>query len=170
MRRSILIIGLIILVIGISLIAVVRFGAISEVSRVVTFNQRSPGEYISGELVLTGPSVVAVKSPASDGGLIPSQDLSAINSVNVGKYAVSYSSTAAGVETYNGITGDYYYVVFSSSPPATQVVVASLSSTGKLIMIGVLALSGLGLIFLGLIVAIVGVLSKNPKKDPRAVI
>jgi hypothetical protein len=170
MRRTIVIIGVIILVIGISLIAIVRSEAASDINRTSTFNQKTAGEYVSNEVVLSGPSVVVVRSPASDGGLVPSQDLNVVNSANVGTYAIASSNTVAGVQTYNGITGDYYYVVFSSSPPATQLVVTNLSSTSKLITVGVLALLGFGLVIVGVIVAIVGAVSKNPRKDSRAVI
>jgi hypothetical protein len=170
MRKTILIIGVIILLIGISLIVIVRLGPISQINKIETLNQQRAGEYVSSELVLSSPSVVVIRSPASDGGLVPSQDLNAIDSVNVGTYAIPYSNAISNVETYNEITGDYYYVGFSSSAPSTQIVVTNLSSTGGLIEIGIIALSGLGLIIAGIVVVIVGLVSKNPRKDPRAVI
>ena len=157
------------MVVGISLIGVVGLGEASNISKIESFSQTKPGEYVSGELVLNQPSVVAVKSPASDGGLIPSQDLSLINSNNIGSYAISYRSAGSGADAYTSIIGDYYYVVFSSTPPTTQVVVANLSSN-NLITIGVFALSSLGLIIAGVIVIIVGALSKNPAKSQKAVI
>jgi hypothetical protein len=169
MRKSILIVGVILLIVGILLIGIVGLGAASNINKIETFTLSKSGEYVSSELILNSPSVVAVRSPASDGGLVPSQDLNLVNSNNLGTYALSYRSSGSGVDAYTAITGDYYYVAFSSSPPTTQVVVANLTSS-SLITIGVLGLSGLGLIIAGVIVAIVGVLSKNPAKNPRAVI
>jgi hypothetical protein len=163
MRKSILIIGVVLLVVGISLIGIVGLGGASDINKMETFSQTRSGVYVSSELILNTPSVVAVRSPPSDGGLVPSQDLNLINSNNVGTYALSYRSAGSDVDAYTAITGDYYYVVFSSSTPSTQVVVANLSSS-NLITIGLLGLSGLGLIIVGVIVAIVGVLSKNPRK------
>jgi hypothetical protein len=61
----------IILVTRISLIEFVRLGAGSNVNKMETFSQLRAGEYVSSELVLSEHSVVASKSPASDGGLVP---------------------------------------------------------------------------------------------------
>jgi hypothetical protein len=69
-----------------------------------------------------------------------------------------------------GLAGDYYYVGFLSTEPNTQIVVTSSSLSHGLLVLGLIALSGIGLIIVGIIVAIVGVILKNPRKDPRAVI
>jgi hypothetical protein len=105
MRRTVMVIGVVILVIGIALIAIIPLGGISGVNRINTFNEPKAGEYVSSELVLNGISIVAVVSPASVGGMIPSQDISSINSANVGTYAVPYTRAVNNIETYNGLSG-----------------------------------------------------------------
>jgi hypothetical protein len=149
------------LVVGIAL-AVVGGTILRNTSTTITsFNQPTPGEYVSAELILND-SVVVVRSPAGVGGMVPIQDISAVNAANVGSYAISSNSTAASTETYLGLQGDFNYVVFSSTQPTTKIVVTgSLSGT---IGSGLLVLAGIVCVIAGIVVAVVGVVRKNPAK------
>jgi hypothetical protein len=154
-------IGLIVLVIGIALAAVGEYSLKNATRSITTFTQPTAGEYVSAELVLNN-SVVVVRSPASLGGMVPTQDVSTVNSTNIDSYAVAYNSTAASSETYIGLRGDFNYVVFSSVQPTTKIVVTgTLSGT---VSSGLLVLAGIVCVIAGIIVAIVGVLRKNPAK------
>jgi len=160
-RTRTLMIGLIILVVGIVLVAVGRYSLKNTTTSITSFTQPAAGEYVSAELVLNN-SVVVVRSPAAVGGMVPSQDISAVNSTDIGSYAVPYSSTAASSETYIGLRGDFNYVVFSSVQPATRIEV-----TGTLletVTSGLMVLSGIVCVIAGIIVAIVGAVRKNPAK------
>ncbi|MGD0319091.1 MAG: hypothetical protein ABSB56_05310 [Nitrososphaerales archaeon] len=161
MRTRTLTIGLIILVVGIALAAVGGYNLKNSTTSITSFTQPTAGEYVSAELVLND-SVVVVRSPASVGGMVPAQDISEVNSTDIGSYAVPYNSTAASSKTYIGLRGDFNYVVFSSVQPTTKIVV-----TGTLlgtVSSGLLVLAGIVCVIAGIIVTIVGALRKNPAK------
>ena len=162
MRTRTLTIGLIILVVGIALAAVGGYSLKNATTNITSFTQPTPGEYVSAELVLND-SVVVVRSPASVGGMVPAQDVSAVNSTNIGSFAVAYNSTAASSDTYLGLRGDFNYVVFSSIQPTTKIVVTgTLSGT---IVSGLLVLAGIVCVIAGIVVAILGAVRKNPAKE-----
>ena len=163
MRTRTLTIGLVILVVGIGLAAVGWYNLRSSTTTITSFTEPTAGEYVSSELVLND-SVVVVRSPASVGGLVPSQDVSAVTSANIGSYAIPYNSTAASSDTYLGLRGDFNYVGFSNAQPATKIVV-----TGTLfgtLSSGLLLLAGVVCAIVGIIVTIVGAVRKNPAKRP----
>lgn len=161
MRTRTLAIGLIILVIGIALAAVGGYSLRSKTTSMTNFTQPSAGEYVSAELVLNN-NVVVVRSPAAIGGMVPSQDVSAVNSANIDSYTVAYNRTAASSETYLGLRGDFNYVAFSSVQPTTRIeVTGTLSET---VTFGLLVLGGVVLVIAGIVVAIVGAVRKNPNK------
>ena len=161
MKTRTLTIGLIILVVGIALAAVGGYSLKNTTTSITSFTQPTTGEYVSAELVLND-SIVVVRSPASVGGMVPAQDVSAVNSTNIGSYAVAHNSSAASSETYIGLRGDFNYVVFSSVQPTTNIVVTgSISGT---IRSGLLVLAGIVLVIAGVIVAAMGALRKNPAK------
>jgi len=161
-RTRTLTIGLIILVVGIALAAVGGYSLKSKTTSITSFTQPAAGEYVSAELVLNN-NVVIVRSPATVGGMVPSQDISAVNSTDIGSYAVAYNSTAASSETYLGLRGNFNYVAFSSVQPNTKIeVTGTLSET---VTLGLLVLGGIVCVIAGIIVAIVGAVRKNtPKK------
>lgn len=161
MRARTLTIGLIILLVGIALAGVGGYSLKSKTTRVTSFTQPAAGEYVSSELVLNN-NVVVVRSPATIGGIVPSQDVSAVSSSNIDSYVVAYNSTAASSETYLGLRGDFNYVAFSSSQPTTKITITgTLSET---IAFGLLVLGGIVLVVAGIIVAILGAVRKNPAK------
>jgi len=161
MRTRTLTIGLVILVIGIVLTAVGAYSLRTTTTRVTSFTQPAAGEYVSAELVLND-SVVVVRFPAAVGGMIPSQDVSAVNSTNIASYAVPYNSSAASSETYLRLKGDFNYVAFSSTQPTTTIAVTG--SLAETVVSGLLVLGGIVLAIAGIIVAIVGAVRKNPAK------
>ena len=161
MRTRTLTIGLIVLIVGAALAVVGGYSLKSSTTTITTFTQPTAGEYVSAEMVLND-SVVVVRSPASVGGMVPAQDVSEVNSANVGSYAVPANSTAASSVTYLGLRGDFNYVGFSSVQPTTTIVV-----TGTLlhtVTSGLLVLAGIVCAIAGVIVTIVGAVRKNPAK------
>lgn len=161
MRKRTVIIGLIILVIGIAFVAGGVAGLKGTTSTISTFTQPQTGEYVSSEVVVNSTAVVVVRPPSSAGGLVPAQTLSDVNSTSLATYALPANSTVGGSATYGGVHGDYYYVIFTSSQPATKIVI-----TGHLVKTaeyGILVLLG-GVLFLaGLIVTIIGAIRKSDK-------
>jgi hypothetical protein len=160
MNRRTVVIGVVVMIVGLALLAGGGYG-LSKTSRsAATFTQSRSGEYVSSEIASTASSVVVVKPGASTGGMVPAQDLGVVNSSNVGSYAVSYNSTAGGSDTYIGLQGNYYYIVFASSQPSTRVVVVNgLSRTA---LFGLLVLIGFVCFIAGIVVAIVGARKKGP--------
>jgi len=117
------------------------------------------------ELVLND-SVVVVRPPASVGGMVPAQDVSKVNSTDIGSYAIPYNSTAASSETYIGLRGVFNYVVFSSAQPDTKIVI-----TGTLLATvtsGLLVLAGIVCVIVGIIVTVLGAVRKNPAKTANS--
>ncbi len=166
MRTVLVIVGVVILILGIVLFAAGALGALGSTTIITTFSQPQAGEYVSAELVMNSTSVVVVTSPASNGGLIPEQDLAVVNSSSVSSYVITPRSTAGGTETYRNLTGDYYYVVFSSTQPSSRIVITG-GHLSKTIGLGLLVLGGIVLFIAGIIVAILGaVLKKRPPATP----
>jgi hypothetical protein len=161
MRTRTLTIGLVILAVGVALAAVGWYNLRNTTTSITSFTQPSAGEYVSAEMVLND-SVVVIRSPASVGGMVPAQDISAVNSANIGSYAVPYNSTAASSDTYIGLRGDFNYVAFSSTQPVTRIVITGtlLGTIGS----GLLVLAGIICAIVGIIVTIVGAVRKGPSK------
>jgi uncharacterized membrane protein YidH (DUF202 family) len=154
------VIGLVVVVIGVALLVGGALGALGSLSINRTFTEPHPGEFVSVEIKLNTTSDLVVTSPAALGGIVHAQDLNAVNSTNIGTYALSVSSS----DIYRGLpAGDYYYVVFASTEPSTTIVATNLHS--GVVVFGILALSGIVILIVGGIVAIVGVVQK--KKQPR---
>ena len=161
MRKRTVIMGLIILVIGIAFVAGGVVGLEGTTSTISTFTQPQTGEYVSSEVVLNSTSDVVVRPSSSTGGLVPAQALSDVNSTSLATYALPANSTLGGSATYSRVQGDYYYVIFTSSQPATKIVVAD--DLAKTAESGILVLLG-GVLFLaGLIVTIIGAIRKSDK-------
>jgi uncharacterized membrane protein YidH (DUF202 family) len=161
-------IGVVLLIIGIAFLASGVIGLRGFTSTIKVFNQPSPGEYVSSEILLNSSSTIIVRSPPSVGGLVPAQDITLVNSTNLNSYALSSSSSSvAGTEAYTSITGNYYYVIFSSTQPNTRLAITS-GSLGTTAALGLLTLAGIVFIIIGIILAILGAFRKpesQRKKD-----
>ena len=158
LKTRTVVIGLIVLVVGIALFVGGVIGALGSISIQTNFMQPHPGEYVSSEILLNTTSGLVVSFPATTGGVIPAQDLSRINSTNLGTYAIPYNSSA-GNYIYRSLVGDYYYVAFSSTQPDTTIVVTSLK--GSLVGYGSLVLIGIVCGIVGFIIAIIGLFQKK---------
>lgn len=164
MKKRTVIIGLIILILGFALVATGSIVLRGSTTSINTFSQPHSGEYVSTEIVLNASESIVVRSPASVGGIVPAQDVDTVSSANLGSYAVPYTSSIAGIETYRALAaGNYYYVAFSSTQPSTRITVAS----GRLAAIGLLVLAGVGCIVIGIIVTVVGALQNRVQKAPK---
>jgi hypothetical protein len=80
MRTVMVIIGVVILFLGIALFVAGTFTALGSTTILSTFTQPQNREYVSTELAMNSTSTVVISSPAANGGLIPAQDLAAVNS------------------------------------------------------------------------------------------
>lgn len=160
MNKSFVAVGAIVLILGVVIIAVGAVGVLRGLTVINTFSQPQSGEYVSAELVLNTTSGVAVTSAPANGGLIPSQDLSLVNSTNIGQYAVTPHSSVAGTLTYtNLIAGNYYFVTFASSQPNSKIVATPLH--GGTVGSSPLVLGGLVAVVAGIVVMVVGARKKS---------
>ena len=163
MRTKLVVAGLVVLVVGIALIAGAASGLLARTTIFKTFSEPGNGEFVSGEIVLNATTLVEVRSPDANGGLIPANDLGDVDSSNIASYAIHYNTTAAGTDTYTALEGSYYYVAFSSTTPSTIVIaVARSSGTARL---GLVALAGLVCLIAGVVLAIIGAIKKADKKS-----
>ena len=158
-------IGVILLIVGIGLSVSGVIGLRGSTTTIKVSNQSNPGEYVSSEILLNGSSSIIVRSPPTLGGLIPAQDLTLVNSTNIRSYALSSNTSVAGTETYTSITGNYYYIIFSSTQPNTRLPITngSLATTAAF---GLLFVAGIICIIIGVILALVGAFlgTKNQRK------
>lgn len=155
-----MIIGVIVLILGISIVAISATGVLKSLHIVNSFSQQQPGQYVSSEIKLNISSLLVVTSPVSRGGIIPASDLTIVNSTNFGSYAIPYNSTAAGSETYDLPRGDYYYEAFVSTTPQTMIIVTGVS-TSHAIEYTLISDTALACIVGGIVIAIVGVALKK---------
>jgi Uncharacterised conserved protein (DUF2371) len=163
MKKRTVIVGLVVLILGVAFIAGGSYGLKNVSSRTATFTQQGTGEYVSSEMLLNSSNVVVVKPAAATGGMVSAQDLDKVNTSDVGSYTVPSNSSASGADTYLGLKGGFYYVVFSSSQPTTRIVVAgNLATTAA---VGLLVLLGFVLVIVGIIVAVVGLRRKDRQKQ-----
>ena len=146
--------GIVVLVVGLVMVGGGANGLKGATTTIRTFSLQQPGEYVSSEIILNSSSVVAVSSPATVGGLIPAQDISSVTSTNVGTYALTSTSATGGAATYVNLTGNYYYVAFSSSQPSSAIVVAG--GLGQTIVTGLLVLLGFIFVIVGATLSLVG--------------
>ena len=159
MNKPIVIIGAVVLIIGVVLIAVGAVGVLRGLTVVTTFSQPQSGEYVSTELMFNTTSGIAVTSAAANGGLIRAQDLNLVNSTNIGQYALTPHSNVAGTSTYTNLTGDYYYVAFTSSQPSSKIVATPLH--GGTVASSPLVLGGFLIVIIGIVVIVIGVRKKS---------
>jgi len=159
LNKPTVVVGAIVLIIGVVLIAVGAVGVLRGLTIITTFGEPQSGEYVSTELMLNSTSGIAVTSAAANGGLIPAQDLSMVNSTNVGQYALTPHSNVAGTVTYTNIMGDYYYVAFASSQPSSKIVATPLH--GGTLGSNPLVLGGFIVIVIGVVVIVLGVRKKS---------
>jgi uncharacterized membrane protein len=162
MKTRTVMIGVVVMIVGLALLAGGVYGLSKTSTSGATFTQSQSGEYVSSEIASTASSVVVVKPAASTGGMVPAQDLGVVNSSNVGSFAVSYNSTAGGSDTYIGLRGDYYYIVFASSQPSTQLVVVN--GIARTALSGLLVLIGFACVIAGIVVGIVGAAKKDSSR------
>ena len=165
MRKRMVTIGLVLLIIGIAFLASGVINLRGSTSTIKVFNQPGHGEYVSSEILLNSSSSIIVRSPPSVGGLVPALDINLVNSTNLSSYALSSSSAVAGTETYTSITGNYYYVIFSSTQPNTILAITR-GSLGTTAALGLLALGGIVFIIIGIILALLGAFRK-PKNQRK---
>jgi hypothetical protein len=152
-------VGVVVLIAGVALVAVGAVGVLRGLTVVTTFSEPHNGEYVSTELRLNTTSDAAVTSAASNGGLIPAQDLNLVNSTNTGQYALAPHSSGAGTVTYTNLTGDYYYLAFASSQPSSKIVATPVQ--GGTLGSNPLVLGGFVAFIIGVVVIVLGVRRKS---------
>ncbi len=149
-------VGVVVLIVGLGLLAVGATETAGSLKIITTFSERHPGEYVSTEIVLNATSVIEVQSPGTVSGVVRAQDLDSVNSTNLATYALKPNSTVAGTQQFRGITGDHYYVAFSSTPPSgTHVVVTPFRS--GLVRFIALVIVGLICAVAGIVVTVMGI-------------
>lgn len=164
MRRGIALIGVVLIVVGVVLIGITFATGLSLPKSSRTVNQVYSGEWDSGEINITSTTSIAVATTATGTyGLIKATDLSTVNPTNLASLSLQPHSTVTVSSdhtlTYKNLSGQYYFVVFSSKSPTIVVEYVSHNSLGA--TGGKLLLPGGALILSGIIVGIVGVVLKR---------
>ncbi len=166
MRKTLLIIGLVILVAG--LIIAASMPAL-EKPHIKTYDQLeliSSGKYASSELYIAGESEISVQG--SNTYLVDATNLQQINESNAGLYNIHevLNLTVSGVETHSYVvsSGQYYVVYFGDTPSSATYTI--ISDYGLVSVMGTLYVSGLAMILIGIVVTALGavLIPKNMDK------
>jgi hypothetical protein len=161
MKKRIVKVGVVVIVVGVVLVGIGRLGALNTITFNMNFTQPHLGEYVSAEITLNSASDLIVSSPATVGGIVHAQDLNLVNSTDVSAYAIPHNATAAGSDLYPSLSGDFYYVAFSSTQPITSIVGPQANVGSLAYAYGELALVGGVCTIAGIIVAALGLRQKN---------
>lgn len=175
MRRTTLIVGVVLLVVGIIIAGVAWVELSSSLTGTLSSAKGEEGSAMyagqNGDfysnLLTAGPSseiIVSFNFSGVHPYLIPSRDLSIVNLENIGNYSISDSLTQGNSSGYSGLNGTYYVVTFGTSSPGIAYIVAS--HFNSLVIEG--GLLALGAIFAiaGIIVVIIGAVRK-PRVYPQ---
>lgn len=173
MRKNLLIVGLVLLVIGIVLAGLSTYevtgGAVRSINGAGNVMMAGTnGDFYSNTLNVTpGYELIVVSSTQSY--LIPSQDLTTVNSTNVASYAIvptTHSSSSTDTYVYIGLNGSFVLVTFGSTSPSTMdYAVLKSGGISQLVVYGLLLIVGILLAIVGIIIAIIGAVLK-PKNRP----
>jgi hypothetical protein len=161
MKKWILILGIIMVVIGASLYAYSSFEKpkISESS----FTVRG-SEYISKNITVdSNDFIISITNPTSHSGLVASKNVSEIDNASIlSSMAMPTYTSFGNIKEYRNIAkGNYSFIEFSTSKPATSI---TYGPTEYLVYIGYVGDFATTLLVIGGIVLIAGaVLNKNFK-------
>lgn len=162
MRKKIVLIGLVLLIIGVVILGISLYetAALSDENSALV--QVSTGEWRSNLISMNSTGILEVTtSVSSDFGLVPASEINVITASNLASHVVNYDtpSTAGSLNafTYDQISGNYYFVIFSSSTPSFSYTYLP----AEAILFGEFLVVGSGIAFVGLIMAIVGAILKK---------
>jgi len=154
MKKWILVLGIVMLLIGVSLYAYssMEKPKISENNFTVKGN-----EYISKNISVDSKSfIISVANPTGSSGLVPVKDIGKINNgTMLNSLSLPTYTSFGNIKEYRNMTiGNYAFIEFSSSQPATSI---TYGPTAYLVYIGYVADVSTFLILIGAIIAIAGV-------------
>ncbi|MEM0157115.1 MAG: hypothetical protein QXN26_03495 [Thermoplasmataceae archaeon] len=165
MRKTLLIIGLVILVAG--LIMAASMPAL-EKPHIRTYDQLkliADGKYASPELNITGESEISVQGISTY--LVDAANLSQINASNAGLYNIHevLNLTVSGVATHSYVVsaGQYYVVYFGNSSSSASYTI--ISDYGLVSLMGTLYVSGLVMILVGIVATALGAVLRPKNMD-----
>jgi DNA-binding transcriptional ArsR family regulator len=156
--KAVLLAGVVLFVVGLALVSVASAGAgnAGSANNSVPLTQYAQGEYVSKQFNLSSSGFLTVTSPDPGFDLVKSSQLSMVAPQNVGQYAVTPTSSAGSVSTYQGLTGSYTVVEFYSGS-ATPTVSYATGSFSSLAAYSASFLGGAALAVAGAAVTITGV-------------
>ncbi|MGC8995343.1 MAG: hypothetical protein ACP5JT_01445 [Thermoplasmata archaeon] len=147
MRKSLVIIGTIIFVLGVILFGVGTYLSESSIIKLNKWYNYKSDIWISDEINSTGEEIIIV-NVSKNIYLINSTELSLINKSNIKSMSQNSIANSSGELTFIIQKGSYYLVTFSNSTPTIYYYYAHESS---------LLINGL-ILFLGIIFGIVGII------------
>ena len=158
MKKWILVLGIVILLIGVSLYVYsgLEKPKINENSFTVNGT-----EYISKNISVNSKNfIISVENPTSSSGLVPAKDVNRVNNTStLAKLSLPTYTSFGNIKEYRNLTpANYAFVEFSGSHPATSI---TFGSEGYLVYIGYLGDISTFLILIGIIAIIAGGLLNN---------
>lgn len=163
MRRNILIIGLVLMVVGGGIAFAGSYSLTKNATISPSMNEMSPGMYVTPIIMTNGTASLIVSEVGANSGLIKAADLSIVNSSNLKSIAIPANVSVSSSNYYEGISGSFYYIQFSSTSPNIGYVLIH----GNIYEYSALSLAILGGVIMfiaGIVIAIIGAILK--KKEP----
>ncbi|MEM0141088.1 MAG: hypothetical protein QXN66_03510 [Thermoplasmatales archaeon] len=163
MRKNWVIVGIALLIVG----AIMVSASLTQVERSFPFSQLNMtstgnGYFISPAINVSQESEIIISS-SSTSYLIPSKDISLLNSTNIESYGMHPYLTEGNSSAFLGASGVYYVAVPGNVTPVVRYGIVS-SSLGPVVLYGLLLIVGVILIIAGIVIAVIGLFLK--KKAP----
>ncbi|MEM3363643.1 MAG: hypothetical protein QXR21_05040 [Thermoplasmatales archaeon] len=160
MRKSTVIIGITILLVGIIMIGL-SFGEVDKTIHITTADMTltDKGYSISPAITASGELKMIIISNSTV-YLIPSQDIPILNSTNIASYGVHPSLTEGDSSLFYNISGVFYIVAPGNKVPEVSYSLMDLNNS-LIISYGLLLIIGLALLVAGIIISVVGIFLKR---------
>ncbi len=160
MRKSLIITGIIVLIIGLIFYGIMTYETDLLSNKNIT--EIRPGEYISENITAGCNYIVTIKNPTPVSGLVSVSDLNKItNSSTLEKYKIRSDYAFANIKEYEHLhSGKYVFIDFSNSKPA---LIYESEPSSFLIEIGYLDYAAVIVIILGPIISVIGIFIGNKK-------
>ncbi|AAT43910.1 hypothetical protein [Picrophilus oshimae] len=160
MRKSLIIAGIVVLIIGLSFYGVMTYetGLLSHKS----ITEIRPGEYVSDNFTADYNYIVTIKNPTPVSGLVSLSNLDKVtNASMLYKYKIRSDYAFGNVKEYEHLApGKYVFVDFSNSRPA---LIYESEPSGFLVEIGYLDYASVLVIILGPVISIIGIFTGSRK-------
>jgi hypothetical protein len=155
MRTNVVVAGIVVLVIGLILVGVSLNQAMDRMPYSTAEMTSSGKGYFQSNLIVVNGGNELILISNSTIYLVPSQDLTFLNSTDITTYALHPSFTEDDSSLFTGLNGTFYIISLGSMTPLVKYYVLN-EEIGQIEMYGLALLGGVILILAGIVIAVIG--------------